>query len=69
MKTEEQDNGDLLIILEPEELKKLGWEENDTINIVDNKNGTITLMKKEELFSEKTIMGYTNGLAKNKEIQ
>ena len=36
MKTEEQDNGDLLIILEPEELKKLGWEENDTINI-DNK--------------------------------
>ena len=46
MKTEEQDNGDLLIIFEPEELKKLGWEENDTINIVDNKNGTITLMKK-----------------------
>ena len=49
MKTEEQDNGDLLIILEPEELKKLGWEENDTINIVDNKNGTLTLMKKEEI--------------------
>ena len=49
MKTEEQDNGDLLIILEPEEVKKLGWEENDTINIVDNKNGTLTLTKKEEI--------------------
>ena len=45
MKTEEQDNGDLLIILEPEELKKLGWKENDTIEIVVNKNGTLTLMK------------------------
>ena len=49
MKTEEQDNGDLLIIFEPEELKRLGWEENDTIDIVDNKNGTLTLMKKEEI--------------------
>jgi hypothetical protein len=49
MKTEEQDNGDLLIILEPEESKKLGWEENDTINIVDNENGTLTLIKKEEI--------------------
>jgi len=53
MKTEEQDNGDLLIIFEPEELKKLGWEENDTINIVDNKNGTLTLMKKERMNYDK----------------
>jgi len=46
MKTEKQDNGDLLIILVPEELKRLGWEENDTISIViDEKNGTLTLMK------------------------
>ena len=53
MKTEEQDNGDLLIIFEPEELKKLGWEENDTINIVDNKNGSLTLMKKERMNYDK----------------
>ena len=59
MKTEEQDNGDLLIIFEPEELKKLGWEENDTINIVDNKNGTLTLMKKGGL-----VKGLVKGLVR-----
>ena len=48
MKTKKQDNGDLLIIFKPKELKKLGWKENDTINIVANKNNTLTLIKKEE---------------------
>ena len=64
MKTEEQDNGDLLIIFEPEELKKLGWEENDTINIVDNKNGTLTLMKKGP--SQGPSQGSSQGMMHNK---
>ena len=48
METEEQENGDLIIILSPTELKNLGWKEDDTINIIDNEDGTLTLEKLKE---------------------
>jgi len=41
----EEDNGDLFIKLNDEDLEKLGWEENDTIEILPNSNGSITLEK------------------------
>ena len=48
METEEQENGDLIITFSPTELKNLGWKEDDTINIIDNEDGTLTLEKLEE---------------------
>ena len=48
METEEQENGDLIITFSPTELENLGWKEDDTINIIDNEDGTLTLEKLEE---------------------
>jgi hypothetical protein len=48
METEEQENGDLIITFSPTELKNLGWKEDDTINIIDNEDGTLTLEKLKE---------------------
>ena len=45
MKTEELDNGDLLLKFEPKELKKLGQKKNDLIEIIVNKDSTLTLKK------------------------
>ena len=45
METEEQENGDLIITFSPTELENLGWKEDDTINIIDNEDGTLTLEK------------------------
>jgi len=38
-------NGDLFIKLNDEDLEKLGWKENDSIEILPNPDGTITLEK------------------------
>ena len=48
METTTADNGDLIINFSPTELEKLGWKENDSINIIDNEDGTITLEKMKE---------------------
>lgn len=48
METTTADNGDLIITFSPTELEKLGWKEDDTINIIDNEDGTITLEKMKE---------------------
>ena len=48
METEEQENGDLIITFSPTELGQLGWKEDDTINIIDNEDGTLTLEKLKE---------------------
>ena len=48
METTTADNGDLIITFSPTELEKLGWKEDDTINIIDNEDGTLTLEKLEE---------------------
>ena len=48
VETTTADNGDLIINFSPTELEKLGWKEDDTINIIDNEDGTITLEKLKE---------------------
>jgi hypothetical protein len=48
METEEQENGDLIITFSPTELENLGWKKDDTINIIDNEDGTLTLEKLKE---------------------
>lgn len=48
METIEADNGDLIIKFTPKELERLGWKENDTIEILPNSNGFITLEKSHE---------------------
>ena len=48
METTTADNGDLIITFSPTELEKLGWKEDDTINIIDNEDGTLTLEKLKE---------------------
>jgi formylmethanofuran dehydrogenase subunit D len=48
VETTTADNGDLIITFSPTELEKLGWKEDDTINIIDNEDGTITLEKMKE---------------------
>lgn len=42
------DDVDLIITFSPAELEDLGWEKNDTINIKNNEDGTITLEKLKE---------------------
>ena len=48
VETTTADNGDLIITFSPTELEKLGWKEDDTINIIDNEDGTLTLEKLKE---------------------
>lgn len=44
---EDPDSGDLIIPIPPEVLEKLGWKENDEINIDVGKDGTIYIEKKK----------------------
>jgi len=48
VETTTADNGDLIITFSPTELENLGWKEDDTINIIDNEDGTLTLEKLKE---------------------
>ena len=48
METTTANNGDLIITFSPTELGQLGWKEDDTINIIDNEDGTLTLEKLKE---------------------
>ena len=48
METTTANNGDLIITFSPTELENLGWKEDDTINIIDNEDGTLTLEKLKE---------------------
>jgi len=40
-------SGDVVLPLTPELLEDLDWKEGDTLEWIDNKNGTWTLRKKE----------------------
>ena len=40
-------SGDLVLPLSPELLEGLNWKEGDTLDWIDNKNGSWTLRKKE----------------------
>jgi hypothetical protein len=45
---EDTETGDLVLPLSDDILKQVGWKEGDTLDWIDNKNGTWTLMKKVE---------------------
>ena len=44
---EKDENGDLVLPLSDELMKQLGWEIGDTIEWIDNKDGTWSMRKKE----------------------
>ena len=44
----ENEDGDLIIQLEPEELEKLGWNDGDEIDWTDNEDGSWNLKKTGE---------------------
>ena len=44
----EGDEENVLMTIPPEIMEKMGWGEGDTIKIVTNGDGTITITKKEE---------------------
>lgn len=43
---EDPDTGDSILEFPPEVLEQTGWQEGDTINWIDNGNGSWTLTKK-----------------------
>jgi hypothetical protein len=45
---EDPETGDLIMPLSDEMLAEAGWVEGDTLEWIDNKNGTYTLTKKKE---------------------
>ncbi len=45
METTTANNGDLIITFSPTELENLGWKKDETIKIIDNEDGTLTLEK------------------------
>lgn len=46
---EDPTTGDSILIFPPDLLKEAGWEEGDNLNWIDNKNGTWSLVKEEDL--------------------
>lgn len=46
---EDPDTGDGILIFPPEFLSEAGWEEGDTLHWIDNKNGSWSLIKEEDL--------------------
>jgi bifunctional DNA-binding transcriptional regulator/antitoxin component of YhaV-PrlF toxin-antitoxin module len=45
VKVEEDQFGDLILPLPTDMLEELGWKEGDTLNWIDNENGSYTLSK------------------------
>jgi hypothetical protein len=45
---EDTETGDLVLPLSDDILKQVGWKEGDTLNWINNNDGTWTLMKKVE---------------------
>lgn len=46
---EEDENGDLILPLNDDILEGVGWKTGDTIEWIDNKDGSWTMRKKEEM--------------------
>jgi hypothetical protein len=44
---EDPENGDLILPFTDEILSEVGWQTGDTIEWIDNKNGSWTLRKKD----------------------
>ena len=43
----EDENGELVLVLPEELIETMQWTENDTLQFIDNNDGTWTIMKDE----------------------
>ena len=53
---EDEDTGDLILPIGDELMAEVGWEVGDTLNWVDNKDGSFTIMKKQEVETELVLV-------------
>lgn len=60
VKLEQDENGDLILPLDEEMCKELGWKIGDTVLWSDNGDGSYTLTKKKQKSKQKKlyIFGY-----------
>jgi bifunctional DNA-binding transcriptional regulator/antitoxin component of YhaV-PrlF toxin-antitoxin module len=52
---EDKETGELILPFNDEILKQLKWKEGDTLEWVDNKDGSWSLVKKKEKKKEKIV--------------
>lgn len=52
---EDPETGDLVLPFTDEILNELGWKEGDTLDWIDNKDGSWSLVKQKRKKSKKTI--------------
>jgi hypothetical protein len=53
---EDEDTGDLILPIGDELMAEVGWEVGDTLNWVDNKDGSFTIIKKQEVETELVLV-------------
>lgn len=53
---EDEDTGDLILPIGDELMAEVGWEVGDTLDWVDNKDGSFTIMKKQEIETELVLV-------------
>ena len=53
---EDEDTGDLILPIGDELMAEVGWEVGDTLDWVDNKDGSFTIMKKQEVETELVLV-------------
>lgn len=53
---EDGDTGDLILPLGEEIMEEVGWEVGDTLEWIDNKDGSFTIMKKQEVETELVLV-------------
>lgn len=52
---EDPETGDLVLPFTPEILDELGWREGDTLEWIDNKDGSWSLVKKKQKKKNKVV--------------
>jgi len=53
---EDEDTGDLILPIGDELMAEVGWEVGDTLDWVDNKDGSFTIMKRQEVETELVLV-------------
>ena len=53
---EDEDTGDLILPIGDEFMEAVGWEVGDTLDWVDNKDGSFTITKKQEIETELVLV-------------
>jgi hypothetical protein len=53
---EDEDTGDLILPIGDELMAEVGWEVGDTLDWVDNKDGSFTIIKKQEVETELVLV-------------